>query len=144
MFFEDFSPGQAWTTRGRTITEADVVQFAGLTGDYTGLHMDAVEAAESPFGRRIAHGALIFSVSNGLKTQLNLIKDTVIAFYGVDRLRFTKPVFFGDTIKVSWIVTDLTPKSPGRGVVSFSTEVKNQRGEVVLIYTDKVLVKARE
>jgi len=144
MHFEDFSLGQSWTTRGRTVTEADVVQFAGLTGDYTGLHMDAVEAAGSPFGQRIAHGALIFSISNGLKTQLNLIEDTVVAFYGVDRLRFVKPVFFGDTIKASWIVTEMLPKPPGRGVISFSTEVKNQHGDLVLIYTDKVLVKARE
>ena len=131
------------TSRGRTITETDIVNFAGLSGDFVELHMNEVYAAHGPFGKRIAHGALIFSISTGLSIQMNQIQDTVIAFYGVDKLRFTQPVFIGDTIHVVKKVTAREQKGPGRGVVTFETTVLNQKGEPVLVYSDKVLVKAR-
>lgn len=131
------------TSRGRTVTEADIVNFAGLSGDFVELHMNEVYAANGPFGKRIAHGALVFSISTGLSVQMNQIQDTVVAFYGIDKLRFTRPVFIGDTIHVVKKVTAREPKGPGRGVVTFETTVLNQNGEPVLIYSDKVLVKAR-
>lgn len=143
LYFEDFNIGQEWTTRSRTITEADVVQFAGLTGDYTYLHVDAVKAAASPFGQRIAHGAMIFSYSVGLMTQLNVTEGTVLAFYGLDKLRFVRPTFLGDTITVHKRVAALEARGEGRGVVTYETTVKKQTGEVVLAYVDKVLVRAR-
>src|SRR5881628_2360608 len=100
LYYEDFQAGMSFESRGRTITEADIVNFAGLSGDFIELHTNEEYARQSPFGRRIAHGALVFSVSIGLMTQMNLINETVMAFYGVDKLRFTKPVFPGDTVHV--------------------------------------------
>jgi len=143
LHFEDFAVDNISTSRGRTITETDIVNFAGLSGDFVELHMNEVYAANGPFGKRIAHGALIFSISTGLSIQMNQIQDTVIAFYGVDKLRFIKPVFIGDTIHVVKKVTSREEKGPGRGVVTFETTVLNQNAEPVLVYNDKVLVKAR-
>ncbi len=135
--------GSVSTSRSRTITEADIVNFAGLSGDFVELHMSETYAARGPFGKRIAHGALVFSISTGLGIQMNQITDTVIAFYGVDKLRFTRPVFIGDTVHVAKKVAEKSPKGPGRGVVTFETTVVNQHGETVIVYYDKVLLKAR-
>ncbi|HEX6896009.1 MAG TPA: MaoC/PaaZ C-terminal domain-containing protein, partial [Bryobacteraceae bacterium] len=98
---------------------------------------------KGPFGKRIAHGALIFSISTGLSVQLDQITDTVIAFYGVDKLRFTHPVFIGDTIHIAKKVVSKQEKSADRGVVTFETTVLNQHGQTVIVYYDKVLLKAR-
>src|ERR1700722_4191967 len=89
------------TSRGRTITETDIVNFAGLSGDFVELHMNEEYARSGPFGRRIAHGALIFSISTGLMVNLPDEQEAVIAFYGVDKLRFIAPVFIGDTIHIT-------------------------------------------
>jgi len=143
LYFEDFVVDSVSTSRSRTITEADIVNFAGLSGDFVELHMSETYAAQGPFGKRIAHGALIFSISTGLTIQLGQITNTVIAFYGVDKLRFTKPVFIGDTIHVARKVISKEPKGEGRGVVTFETNVLNQHGDTVVIYYDKLLLKAR-
>jgi 3-hydroxybutyryl-CoA dehydratase len=143
LLFEDFVDDYISTSRGRTVTEADIVNFAGLSGDFVELHMNEQYAAQGPFGQRIAHGALIFSISTGLSVQMNQIEDTVVAFYGVDKLRFTRPVFIGDTIHVVKKVVKREPKGAGRGVVTFETTVLNQNNEPVLVYSDKVMVKAR-
>jgi 3-hydroxybutyryl-CoA dehydratase len=143
LHFEDFVVDSISTSRSRTITEADIVNFAGLSGDFVELHMSEAYAAKGPFGKRIAHGALVFSISTGLSVQLDQITDTVIAFYGVDKLRFTKPVFIGDTVHIAKKVVSKEPKGPDRGVVTFETTVLNQRGETVIVYYDKVLMKAR-
>jgi 3-hydroxybutyryl-CoA dehydratase len=143
LYFEDFTPGREFTTRARTVTEADIVNFAGLSGDFVELHMNEEYARASPFGRRIAHGALVFSISTGLMTQMNLINDTVLAFYGVDKLRFTAPVFIGDTVHVVKRVVGAREKDDGRGVVTFETTVRNQKGDAVIVYQDKLLLKRR-
>ena len=106
-FFEDFTVEAVFESRGRTITEADIVNFAGLSGDFVEIHINEEHARKSSYGRRIAHGALIFSISTGLMTQMNLLSETVIAFYGIDRLRFTRPVFIGDTVRVRKKVTEM-------------------------------------
>ncbi len=142
-YFEDLQPGEIHTTRARTITETDVVNFAGLTGDFTALHTDEEFAKTGPFGRRIAHGALVFSISLGLATQMNLLTDTLIAFYGVEKMRFTKPVFIGDTIHAVRKVSETLERGADRGVVTFSTTVVNQRDEPVLVYSDKLVIKRR-
>ena len=142
LYFEDFALDSVSTSRGRTITETDIVNFAGLSGDFVELHMSEPYAAKGPFGRRIAHGALIFSISTGLSVQLNQIQETVIAFYGVDKLRFTRPVFIGDTIHVVKKVVGKDQKGD-RGVVTFETNVFNQFNEPVIVYYDKLLLKAR-
>ncbi len=141
-YFDDYNLGDTFATRTRTITEADIVNFAGLSGDFHELHMSEEFAKRGPFGRRIAHGALIFSISTGLVIQMG-DSDHVIAFYGVDKLRFTHPTFIGDTIRVEKRVVELAPKDEARGVVGFETQVLKQDGAVVILYSDKVLVKRR-
>ena len=143
QYFEDFVVDNVSKSRSRTVTEADIVNFAGLSGDFVELHMSESFAAKGPFGKRISHGALVFSISTGLSVQMDQITDTVIAFYGMDKLRFTKPVFIGDTIHVRKKVLAKEPKGPGKGLVTFETSVLNQNDELVLVYTDKVLLKAR-
>jgi len=125
------------------VTEADIVNFAGLSGDFIELHVSEAYAANGPFGKRIAHGALVFSISTGLTVQTIKIDESVIAFYGMDKLRFTRPVFIGDTIHVVKKVIAKELKGADRGVVTFETTVLNQNGETVIIYTDKLLVKVR-
>ena len=144
LYFEEFVVDSVSTSRSRTVTEADIVNFAGLSGDFVELHMSESYSAKGPFGKRIAHGALVFSISTGLSVQLNQITDTVIAFYGVDKLRFTKPVFIGDTIHIAKKVVSKEQKGAGRGLVTFETSVLNQHGETVVVYYDKVLMKARQ
>ena len=143
QYFEDFVLDSISTSRSRTVTEADIVNFAGLSGDFIELHVSETYAAKGPFGKRIAHGALVFSISTGLTVQTIKIDDTVIAFYGMDKLRFTRPVFIGDTIHVVKKVIAKEQKGADRGVVTFETTVLNQNGETVIVYTDKLLVKAR-
>ena len=143
LYFEDFEPGGDVTSRARTITETDIVMFAGLTGDFVELHTNEEYAKSTAIGRRIAHGALVFGISVGLSTRMNLLDDTVIAFAGVDKLRFVAPVFIGDTIHVVKRVVDRKEFGDARGAVVFESRVVNQRGELVLIYLDKLLVKRR-
>ena len=143
QYFEDFVLGHTNQSRSRTITEADIVNFAGLSGDFIELHVSETFASVGPFGRRIAHGALIFSISTGLFVSMLPIADTVVAFYGLDKLRFTKPVFIGDTIYVTKKVSGKDERGPERGLVSFETTVLNQRDEPVLVYNDKLLLKRR-
>ena len=143
LYFEDFASAAEITTRGRTITEADVVMFAGLTGDFVELHTNEEFAKQTPFGRRVAHGALVFSISVGLSTRTNLLDDTLLAFAGVDKLRFVSPVFIGDTIYVTKRVSESKELGPRQGTVVFETRVINQRGEIVLMYFDKLLLSKR-
>jgi 3-hydroxybutyryl-CoA dehydratase len=143
LYFEDFTVGVEHVTRGRTITESDIMNFAGLSGDFIELHTNEEYARQSPFGRRIAHGMLTLSISTGLMTRMNLITDTVVAFYGIDKLRFVKPVFIGDTIHVKKKVADAMAKGGAVGVVTFETTVLNQNGEAVLVYRDKLVIRKR-
>src|SRR5512134_1586737 len=141
MYFEDFENAGDLTTPGRTVTEADLVAFAGLTGDFTELHTNEDYASRSPFGRRVAHGALVFGISIGLATRTNVLDDALIAFAGVDKLRFVAPVFIGDTIRVSKRVSERKELGPAQGTVVFETRVFNQRNETVLVYFDKMLLR---
>jgi 3-hydroxybutyryl-CoA dehydratase len=142
-YFEDFQVGSEYVTRGRTITEADVVNFAGLSGDFIELHTNEEYAKKTPFGRRIAHGLLTLSIASGLMVRMNLTPDTVLAFYGIDKLRFTKPVFPGDTIHVKKRVIEAEEKGERRGVITFETNVLNQNNDIVLVYRDKLVIQRR-
>lgn len=143
LYFEDFIIGVEHVTRGRTITESDVMNFAGLSGDFIELHTNEEYARQSPYGRRIAHGMLTLSIATGLMTRMNLVTDTVVAFYGIDKLRFVKPVFIGDTIHVRKKVADAMAKGGVSGVVTFDTSVLNQKDEAVLVYRDKLVIRKR-
>ncbi len=142
-YFEDFEIGEEAVTAGRTITETDIVNFAGLTGDWNEIHTNKELAAQSLFKQRIAHGALVFSVATGLSVRLGQTADTVIAFYGLDRLRFVKPTFIGDTIRVRQKTESKSERDDKSGIVTILNEVVNQREEVVVSYTAKVLIKRR-
>jgi acyl dehydratase len=142
--FEDFQVGDQAITAGRTITETDIVSFAALTGDWNEIHTNSEYAARGPFGQRIAHGALVFSVSTGLSVRLGQTGDTVIAFYGLDRLRFVKPVFIGDTIRVKQRVEETKERDESSGIVTTLNEVVNQNEQVVVSYISKVLLKRRK
>jgi len=141
-FFEDFEIGDEFETPRRTVTEADIVTFAGLSGDFNPLHVDEEFAKQTRFGKRIAHGALTFAIMTGLWARLGIWEGTVEAFYGVDKLRFTKPVYAGDTLKVKIKVVDKQDKGEF-GIVVLHNEVQNQRGEVVLVCDTKLLLKKK-
>jgi acyl dehydratase len=143
MYFEDYTLDDVRTSRGRTITEADIVNFAGLSGDFVELHMNEEYARKGPFGKRIAHGALVFSISTGLMVQMTVNQEAIVAFRGVDQLRFLAPVFIGDTIHVVKKTVDKHTKDGVRGLVTFETTVLNQDGIAVLTYIDRLMVKCR-
>ena len=143
MYFEDYVVDVISTSRGRTITEADIVNFAGLSGDFVELHMNEEYAKRGPFGRRIAHGALIFSISTGLMVQMTRDPQAIVAFYGVDKLRFVAPVFIGDTIHVTQRVIEKQAKNAERGVIASEITVLNQDAKPVVIYTTRLMVKTR-
>jgi 3-hydroxybutyryl-CoA dehydratase len=144
VYFEDYVVDAVATSRGRTITEADIVNFAGLSGDFVELHMNEEYARRGPFGRRITHGALIFSISTGLMVQMTRNPEAIVAFYGVDKLRFVAPVFIGDTIHVSQRVLEKQAKNAERGVIASEITVLNQDAKPVVVYTTRLMVKARE
>ncbi len=143
LYFEEFETGATTTSRGRTITEADIVSFAGLTGDYMELHTNEEFAKTTKYGRRIAHGALVFSISMGLATRMNLLDDTLLALAGIDKLRFVAPVFIGDTIHLEKKVMERKEMGAEMGAVTFESRVVNQRGELVAVYLDKLVLKRR-
>ncbi len=142
-YFEEFQVGAEHVTPGRTITEADIVNFAGLSGDYTYLHTDAELAKSTPFGERIAHGLLGLAVASGLVAQLGVMEGTVIAFMGLE-WRFKAPIKIGDTIHVEGQVKQTKPMaSAGGGLIVITLRVVNQRGEVTQVGDWTVLVKSR-
>lgn len=140
-FLEDYEVGETAITVGRTITESDIVIHAGQTGDFYPHHMDAEWCATQPFKQRIAHGTLIFSVGIGMAA--SVINPRSMS-YGYDRLRFIKPTFIADTIRVRTTIKDVRPhKRPTHGLVVELVEVLNQRDEVVLACEHLHIVERR-
>lgn len=132
LWFDDLALGQTWTSAGRTLTEADVVAFCGISGDFHPLHTDVEHAARSPFGARLVHGALVLSVATGQRSQLPFVGAPLVAFLEVRSWAMRAPVLIGDTVRTRTTLTGLRPASDGRrGVVTQEVEVLNQRGEVV-------------
>jgi acyl dehydratase len=142
-YFEEFAVGDKVTSQGRTITESDIVAFAGLSGDYNPVHTDAEFCKGSQFGERIAHGLLVLSVASGLAWQLGFMAGTADAFLTLE-CKFTGPTKIGDTLRVSAEVAQKRemPGSTG-GMVMFNVEVKNQRDEVVQRGKWNVLVRSQ-
>ena len=131
LFFSDYEIGNEFQTGRRTITETDVVMFAGLSGDYNPLHTDAVFAEKTPFGQRVAHGMLVTSISTGLAQTLGIFEGTTLALME-QTFVYKAPTFFGDTIHLKLIVDATRPSSKGgKGVVTFRSEVIKQDGTVV-------------
>ena len=143
LWFEEFVEGYVIETRGRTITEADIANFAGVTGDFNPLHTDAEYAKGTQFGARIAHGALVFSIATGLAYQLGVLEDTAIAFTGFE-MKLRAPVYIGDTIKlIGKVSTRREMKSAGGGFVSFEIKIVNQKGETIQKGEWSMMVKSR-
>jgi len=142
-WYEDHVVGETRETVGRTITEADIVLHAGQTGDFFPHHMDAEWMATQPAGQRIAHGTLVLSVAVGM-TAGDINPQSMS--YGYDRIRFIRPVFIGDTIRVTAEITALRPhaKTPdAAGYIDELVTVRNQRGETVMVLTHVYLVNRR-
>lgn len=142
--FDELRIGERLLTARRTVTEADIVNFAGLSGDHFYAHMDKIAAADSIFGDRVAHGYFIVSAAAGLF--VDAAPGPVIANYGMDNLRFVEPVKIGDTIQVELTCKQKTPKplqdpsQKAHGVVVWDIKVKNQRHELVATYDILTLV----
>ncbi|MBS1869342.1 MAG: MaoC family dehydratase N-terminal domain-containing protein [Actinobacteria bacterium] len=144
-FFEDVETGARIESAARTVTESDVMTFAGLSGDYSPLHVDEEWAkANTPFGGRIAHGLLITAISYALRADV-VDSFSLIGWMEVKR-RFLAPVRPGDTVRARWTVDEarLSRSRPGTGVVTLAIEVVNQRDEVVQDGYDVLLVHTRE
>ena len=133
MYFEEFETGQIVQTPGRTITETDIVHFAGLSGDFNQIHVDAAFSEKSFFGKRVAHGLLILSIASGLAGQTGLMGGTVIAFREINEWKFLKPVFIGDTVHAELEVRETKElRRIGGGAVSLEVRVINQAEEIVM------------
>lgn len=131
LYFEDFEIGRKMVTRGRTITEADLVQFAALTGDYNPMHTDAEYSKRSFMGQRVAHGMLTLSYAVGQAYQLGILERTVLGFRSVD-MKFSLPVYIGDTIRAEITVKEKKEaRRLGGGVVTLDMRIVNQEGKAV-------------
>ena len=124
--------GQSIISPGRTVTEADVVGFAALSGDWNAMHTDAEYAAAHPFGQRVAHGLLGLSIAIGLAMRLGILEETALAFREIGSWKFSLPVFFGDTVRVRATVTGTKAmRRLGGGLVTLKVEILNQDDKVV-------------
>ena len=144
--FEDLQIGESLLTHRRTVSEADIVAFGGISGDYFYMHFDEIAAKDSPFGKRIAHGYFVLSAAAGLFVSPS--PGPVLANYGLDTLRFVKPVGIGDTIQARLTCKRKTDKparkgQPAQGVVAWDVQVTNQLGELVASYDILTLVLKR-
>lgn len=143
LYFDEFAVGDVATTQGRTVTEADIVSFAALSGDWNTIHTNATIAAEGMFGERIAHGMLGLAIATGLAERLGILSETVLAFMGLD-WKFKAPIKIGDTITARLAIAECREvRRLGGGVVNLNVEIVNQRAEVVQRGTWSVLIKAR-
>ena len=142
ILFDDISVGERFVSASRTIFDADIVNFAGLSGDFSRLHIDDTFAATSSYGRRIAHGMLIASIVSGLRSKLD---DYAILGLLETNRRFRKPTFPGDTITAHFNVQKCEPSKsrPAMGIVNLVVSVVNQRGEIIQDGSDVVAVERR-
>ncbi len=142
QYFEDFELDTVRYTKGRTVTETDIVVHAGQSGDFFPHHMDEEWCKTQPFKKRIAHGTLIFTIGIGLTAE---VVNEAAMTYGYERLRFIKPVFIGDTIKTTVTIKDKRDhKKPGFGLVTELVEVHNQHKELVMVCEHILLANKKE
>jgi acyl dehydratase len=145
LYFEEYEVGQSITSQGRTVTEADVVAFAALSGDWNPMHTDAEFASEHPFGQRVAHGLLVLSIAIGLTGRLGFLEETALAFREIGEWKFSLPIYFGDTIRVRATVIETKPmRRLGGGLVTLKVQILNQDAKVVQRGTWGVLVRGQE
>lgn len=141
LYFDDFHVGQQFVSKARTLAEADIVNFAGLSWDHNQLHTDAEYAGQTPYGKRIAHGLLGVVAHAGLTYQLT--EDSILALLELN-WKFHLPIYIGDTVRVEQTVKYLRESSTGdRGILTFEKEVKNQTNDVVQTGTTTILLAKR-
>ncbi|MDR1212596.1 MAG: MaoC family dehydratase N-terminal domain-containing protein [Propionibacteriaceae bacterium] len=132
MYFEDLVEGQRWISQGRTVTETDVVNFSGLSGDFNPIHLDRESTKEGMFGQRVAHGILGIAMATGFLDSLGLFKTSMGAMLEIERWRFRKPIFIDDTIHLELTIASKRLTSKGtNGVVRRQLALVNQDGVVV-------------
>jgi acyl dehydratase len=135
-YFEQFAVGDVFVTPRRTVTQADIVNFAGVSGDFNAPHVDHEFCRVQPYGEPIARAPLVFAISTGLLCQLGINEQTLVAMLGVDNWRIHAPVKQGDTLHVTAEVKDARPTSKGdRGIVTFGRAIVNQHGTAVQTMT---------
>lgn len=141
-YWNEFKVDEIIDTAGRTIESGDVNLFAGLSGDFNPAHINEVHAKTTQFGTRIAHGLLTLAVTSGQMNGTGLFEGTTIGFLGMDNVRFSNPVRFGDTVLTTCKITGTrkSSKQNDRGVVSMTITVKNQHGDTVLTYDQALLM----
>ena len=145
-YLEDFKVGNKDVSPGRTVTEADIVMFASLSADWNELHTNAEYMKNSPFGQRIAHGMLTLSIASGLAMRTRGRPPVeVMAFLGMDKVRFVGPVFIGDTIRVESEVIEARPSksTPGAGILKSKNTIRNQKDEDVATWETALMVSMR-
>ncbi len=143
LFLEDFHQGDENWSPGRTLTEADVMGFAGLSGDYNPAHTNYEFARKGPFGKPIAHGLLALVMAAGLADRDGSMDGSAIALLGVN-WKFAKPIFFGDTIRLKLTVKSVRKTSkPGRGIIVRNVLVYNQNDEIVQEGSFTTMIKSR-
>jgi acyl dehydratase len=144
LTFDEFNVGDKFVSQGRTVTEADVVSFAGLSGDFNPLHTDATFAVGTPFGERIAHGMLIAAIATGMANWTGVFEGTTLALMQ-QLLQYKGAVKFGDTVHLELTVAEKKPTSKDdRGVVIFDARMINQDGEIVLDGQWTLLMRAKK
>ena len=136
-YYAEHRVGECGRTRGRTITESDLVGFAAFTGDWHALHVNKEYAAQSRFGERIAHGMLVLSVASGL---LDNDPPYAAAFYGMKEVQFRAPTLIGDTLHVEWRVAEMVDHDEDNGIVTYALKVVNQKGVTVVRADMRMLV----
>lgn len=141
-YFDDVEVGQEWESLGRTVTETDIVNFAGLSGDFNAIHVDHQHALNTPFRKPIAHGLLGLAISSGLGMHAPPMR--TVAFLSMREWTFREPIFIGDTIRVRCKVLEKTTRARGRrGVIVWQRQLINQNGKVVQEGITETLVQGR-
>ena len=140
-YYDDFEMEDRIVSRARTVTESDIVMFAAFSGDWHPLHTDEEYSRKALFGERIAHGFLVLSIATGL---MGLAEMAILAFYGMDRVRFLAPTKIGDTLHIEMLVAEKTDRNKKDGLVTFKTTIKNQKDEAVAVMDMKLLMVKKE
>lgn len=143
---EDYTIGEKIISPRRTINEADIVNFAMITGDWYAGHVDKVFASKHVFGQRFAHGMLTLTLGSALLMWLGpsaYVPTSFIAFVGLDNIRITKPTFIGDTLQAIATVDSVNPVSKGRAILTFKCEIRNQNDDVLATYSHSVICTQR-
>ena len=144
MYFEEFQPGQKIVSAGRTVSEADIVAFAGLSGDFNQIHTDAEFSKKTPVGQRVAHGLLGTSIASGLAVQTGVLEGTILAFREINVWKFILPLTIGDTIHVELDVQETKAlRRIGGGLVVIAIDVVNQNSQTIMKGTWTVLVVSK-